>query len=204
MRLSLNDSDSIRVLTSSIDNPWHKCADDAVKHYDWLEDELAVEQDVEGGGQEVFEPGYRDTVTNSMLSFSALRALRPLLEDLHPATRMVATTGDDDNSSWQDGAGGGMEVYVVGGDGEWVLLTPGTNGECGGAAGGWPAEDSETAFYLWSTDPLASETDGYVGDDPVTLGALPATSILPRTVHLAVYTGGGVSFGWETETFLVR
>ena len=39
-----------------------------------------------------------------------------MLTELHPTTRMVATTGDDDNNSWQDGAGGGMEVYVVGDD----------------------------------------------------------------------------------------
>lgn len=95
-----------------------------------------------------------------------------------------------------------MEVYIVTGDGDWIVLTPGTNGECGG--GDWPATDSETAFYLWSTDSGESTTDGYVGEDPVTLGALPSSGILPRTVFLAVYTGGGVSFGWETDIFLVR
>ena len=71
-------------------------------------------------------------MTDTVLSGSAVEALRPVLSDLHPATRMVATTADDDNASWQDGAGGGMEVYIVTGDGDWIVLTPGTNGECGG------------------------------------------------------------------------
>ena len=204
MRLSLDDSDSLLVLSAAEDNPWLKCADSVVTHYAWLDDETTVENDWLGSRTEAVEPEFKDTVTGRTLGFSATNALRPMLTELHPTTRMVATTGDDDNNSWQDGAGGGMEVYVVGDDGEWTLLTPGTNGECGGAGGGWPSDDSETAFYLWSTTAESSTTDGYVGEEPVTLGALPTTAILPRSVHLAVYTGGGVSFGWETEIFLVR
>jgi len=202
MRLSLDDSDSVLVLTSSLDNPWLKCADSAVEHYDHLDDEEAVEQDYEGGGQQSIEPEFRDVVTDSVLASRAVEALRPLIAELHPSTRMVATTADDDGHSWQDGSGSGMEVYVVGTDGEWILLTPGTNGECGG--GDWPAADSETAFYVWSTTPGGSETHGDVGEDPVAIGPLPAAALLPRTIHMALYTGGGVSFGWETEIFLVR
>ncbi len=202
LRLSLDHTDSLLVLTSSADNPWLKCADDVVSHYDWLEDEAAVVQDFSGGGQQAVEPDFRDAVTGSVLAGLAVEALRPVVTELHPDTRMVATTADDDGHSWQDGSGSGMEVYVVGTDGEWILLTPGTNGECGG--GDWPAEDSESAFYLWSTEASGSETDGDVGEEPITLGALPAAGILPRTVHMALYTGGGVSFGWETEIFLVR
>ena len=204
LRLSLEDSDHLLVGSNSVSNPWLKCADSVVSHYDWLTDEAAVEMDYapSAGFQEAVEPTFRDTITDTVLSSRAIDALRPAIQDLHLDTRMVATTNDDDGHSWQDGSGSGMEVYVVGTDGEWILLTPGTNGECGG--GEWPAEDSRSAFYLWSTWAARSETDGDVGEDPVTLGALPAAGILPRAVHLAVYTGGGVSFGWETEVFLVR
>jgi hypothetical protein len=206
MRLSLEESDNVLVGSQSDTNPWLKCDDDVLKHYGWLDDEAAVEMDYAPGGsfQDAFEPEYRDTVTDAILTGRMVDALRPVLQDLHPSTRMVATTGDDDGNSWQDGSGSGMEVYVVGTNAEWILLTPGTNGECGGAGGSWPAGDSESAFYIWSTDGALSETDGDVGEDPITLGALPAAGILPRTVHIAVFTGGGVSFGWETQIFLVR
>ena len=33
---------------------------------------------------------------------------------------------------------------------------------------------------------------------------LPSAFVLPYSVRLAVYTGGGVSFGYEKQVFLVR
>ena len=133
-----------------------------------------------------------------------MEALRPLVSELHPGTRMVAVTADDDGADWATDMSGGHELYLRNADGELTLLTPGTNGDCGGGAGSWPAAGSQSAFYLWGSDPESSAVDGNTGLSDADLGGLAPGDLLPSAVRLVVQTGGGVAFGWEQVVFLVR
>jgi len=114
---------------------------------------------------------------------------------------MVATIGDNDGGNWQESGGGGHEVYVASSQGDWLLLTPGRGGDCGG--GTWPSSGSETGFYLWASDDDDSAIAGDTDLDAANW-ALSPSHILPSAVELIVFTGGGVSFGYETQTFAVR
>jgi hypothetical protein len=116
---------------------------------------------------------------------------------------MVALTADDDNYSLEDGDGSGHEIYATDGGGIWTVLTPGTNGECGGSTG-WPQSGSQSAFYFWATDAADAAVAGTTGMTSGLMPALPANLILPYQVQAAIGTGGGVAFGWEEEVFLVR
>ena len=202
---SISDSDGVVVGEYSTYNPWHKCADDGAAHFNWLDGEGEASADYSPATTFVQDVplGYRNPGTGTLYSAGQLEAVRTVLTELSPATRMVAVTGDDDYGNYQAGAGYGHEVYVMGVSGEWKLLTPGTNGECGGGTI-WPQFGSESAFYLWATDPGECETDGHTGLGGPNLGALPAGDILPFKVRLVVKTGGGVAFGWEEKEFLVR
>ena len=62
----------------------------------------------------------------------------------------------------------------------------------------------EAAHYLWSTSAELSEVDGTTGMLSSELGALPTELILPYAIKLSIWTGGGVSFGYEYHTILVR
>ena len=130
-------------------------------------------------------------------------ALRSIVTELHPDTRMVTVTADDDGGSWEDGDSYGHEVYASDATGAWTVLTPGTNGECGGSSG-WPQSSSKSAFYFWATDAADSAVAGTTGMTSGLMTALPASLILPVQVRAVVATGGGVAFGWEEEIFLVR
>jgi hypothetical protein len=131
-----------------------------------------------------------------------MTALRGTINELHPSQRMVALTGDDDNLDWQGGSGGGLEVYLIGGDGSWTLLTPGSGMDCGG--GSWPREDSLSSIYRWSSDPDLSTASSETGLADADLGGLGPQDLLPEVVFLAVHTGGGVAFGWDSEVIRVR
>ncbi len=205
IRLSLDDDDRVLVASNSSDNPWHKCDDDAAAFYLFVAHESDLEEDWAPGGSYLAEVelGYVHPDSGEPYTAVQLDAIRAVVSELHPVTRMVATIGDNDDGDWQGGSGGGLEVYVVGAGGDWHLLTPGAGGECGGADG-WPSEGSQTGSYVWSSDPAGSAASGDTGLEDSALGVLDPAAVLPVSAQLAVFTGGGVSFGWATEVFLVR
>ncbi len=200
--VTLNDEDGILVAENNVENPWHKCDDDSAAGYQHVSSEEDVVADWSSGNtQWMAELGYTRPDGGDPYTARQLDALRAPLSELDPSTRMVATTADDDSGNWHEGTGGGHEVYIVRGDGDWTLLTPGTNGDCGG--GGWPSADSEGAIYLWATDDSDSEYWGDVGD-VVRPGRLRPEDLLPPFAVLVVATGGGVSFGFEDRVARLR
>ena len=203
--LSLSKSSRVIIGQWGSFNPWLKCADDGAKHFSWIPNEGSVVPDY--SPETVFmqdvELNYERAGSNYVYTAQQEAALRGLATRVSSETRMVAVTADDDSGSWQDGASYGHEVYVMDAAGIWKLLTPGTNGECGGGTI-WPTPGSESAFYLWATDSEDCETDGQTGLWAGSMGGLPANATLPQKVRLVVQTGGGVAFGWEEEVFLVR
>ena len=203
LRLTLAEEDGVFVAENSAGNAWDKCDDDTASRYAWIGHEDDVVPDWSGGNTQLeIDVVYAHPESGAPYTTAQVTALRAPLTELDTTTRLVATTADDDGGTWQDGGGGGHEVYIVRADGEWTLLTPGVNGECGGASG-WPTEGSASAFYVWSTDVRYS---GLAGDTGHTgpLGALDAGDLLPPTVYLVVATGGGVSVGFEERVFRVR
>jgi len=186
--------------SSSVDNPWHKCADDAGAPFGRPGEEEDLPTLFNGGGQAQFDPGWSHPESGEPYTDIQLGALRSVVTELHPDQRLVALTADDDNNSWRDGAGSGIEIFAVTGDGEWFPLTPGTGHDCGG--GGWPAADSESAIYSWASDPAASTASGFTGIDD--LPALPPEAVLPVALHYALYTGGGSAAAWSDDVLLVR
>jgi len=201
--VTLDDADGILVAELSDTNPWHKCDDDAAAPYRHVAGEESVVPDwSEGGVQWMVDLPYTHPDGGAPYTMRQLQALRAPLTELDPETRLVATTGDDDSGDWQDGTGGGHEVYIIRGDGDWTLLSPGTNGDCGGASG-WPVSGSRTATYLWATDSEDSEIWGDVGGSPRP-GRLRAGDLLPVSAVLVVATGGGVSFGFEDRVARLR
>jgi hypothetical protein len=191
-------------------NPWRKCADDAAKFYTGLS-EGQVAADATGSGQtHELALSYLNPATGKAFTDAQLALLRAHVTKLSATTQMVAVTADDDSASYQSGEGGGHEVYILGTDAKWFLLTPGTNGECGGGSGSWPQGGSASAFYLWTdaaaTSTVSGNTTSHAKDKATaaTLTGVPKSHLLPSKVRLAVYTGGGVSFGWSKATFLLR
>lgn len=203
LEVVFEDGDGVLVAENGEGNPWHKCDDDAAAPYAHVASEDVVVPDWSSGNV-VWTVDLRWTRPAGGEPYGPLElnALRAPLTELDPTTRMVATTGDDDFGRWQDGTGGGHEVYVVRGDGDWTLLSPGTNGECGGASG-WPAEGSRTATYLWATEPIDSEVRGDTGTWRRASGLEPS-DLLPVQAVLVVATGGGVSFGFEERVARMR
>ena len=126
-----------------------------------------------------------------------------VVTELSSTTRMVTVTSDDDNQSYQDGASGGMEVWVRTETGNFTVVTPGTGGECGGGLGSY--NQGPAAYYLWSTNAsdcaVSGNTNGYSASS---MGGLPSDLVIPYAVRLSIHTGGGVSFGWEEQVFRVR
>ena len=116
---------------------------------------------------------------------------------------MVALTADDDGGNYQAGAGWGHEVYIEDARSNWVLLSPGTNGECGGSSG-WPSRNSRSAIYYWHTTDAGSEQAGQTGINNAAMPALEAKDLLPERVRLEIHTGGGAAFGFAQRNFLVR
>jgi len=204
LRLSL-DGDGVLVGEHSAGNAWDKCDDDTAAFYGWVDHEDALTPDHSPGGtfQLAVDLVYVHPESGEPYTPDQVDGLRAPLTELDPTTRMVATTADDDGGDWQNGSGGGHEVYIVRADGAWTLLTPGTNGECGGASG-WPAEGSRSAYYLWASDVRYSGLLGDVGEDVGPMGRLYPGDLLPVQAYLAVQTGGGVSVGYEERVFRVR
>jgi hypothetical protein len=202
IQLQLDDNDGVIVASSTLANPWLKCDDDAARFYQGLsEDEISEDRVAAGHSAQEAALRYRNPDTGEVLGDAETGALRRHISELHPQSRMVATIGDNDGGNWQEGGGGGLEVYIALADGRWRLLTPGSGGDCGG--GSWPSAGSETGFYLWSSDPARSDV---AGDTSLTSAdwQLERGEILPTAVHMMVFTGGGVSFGFEQQTFAVR
>ena len=87
-----------------------------------------------------------------------------------------------------------------------MLLTPGEDGECGGGtAGTWPSADSQSGHYLWHTTAADSVVSGETtGATSADLARIPQSYIIPTKVRIVIQTGGGASFGWEKQNFLVR
>ena len=85
------------------------------------------------------------------------------------------------------------------------MLTPGTNGECGGGVADWPEIGSMHAGYYWHTTQSevygTYDMQGFSADQ---MGVLPASYILPTRVKLSIWTGGGATFGYAKQTFLVK
>ena len=132
-----------------------------------------------------------------------LADLRAHATQLSDTTRMVGQTADADGGDYLvDGYG--HEVWVYNADGDVFEVTPGTNGQCGHSTG-WPWGGSESDFYWWSTSGDANAATGDNGGfDETTMAALPSSFVIPTEIDLVVATGGGVSFGWESELFLVK
>lgn len=206
IRLSVDDSDGILAVSREIDNPWTKCDDDAAFNYAHVasEDDVFEDHILDGNDLRAIPIGYTHPDTGEAYSESQLAALRGILGELHPGVRMVATVGDDDGGDWQDGGGGGLEVYATQADGTWFLLTPGTGGDCGGGEEGWPTPGSTSSHYLWASNPDFTTTMGDVGEDPIELGGLPTDAVIPGIIQAAIYTGGGISWGYNTDVLRVR
>jgi len=204
IRLSLNHSQNLIVAENKETNPWHKCADDSAKHFDWI-----VEADVDAD----YSPGkfsfnkedleYKNPESMVVYSPAQLDLIRGLITEMHASTRMVAVISDDDNGGWDDGGVNGHEVYILGVADNWVLLTPKDNGECGFSVG-WPQPNSQSAYYRWNHSAAESVVDGQTAAIDDDLGGLAPGDLLPYKVELDVESGGGVAFGWEKQVFLVR
>ena len=203
IHLALADSDGVVVASRAEDNPWDKCEDDSADYYQGLTEDELPEDLIAGGYVLDVELDYVHPETGAPIDPRGLDSLRPRLSELHPASRMVATIADNDGNDWQNGAGGGLEVYIVGSGGDWRLLTPGVGGDCGAGQGSWPSADSQTGFYLWGSDPDDAEVAGDTGLEGADWVLAPG-EVLPISVQMAVFTGGGVSFGWEQRSFRVR
>ena len=146
---------------------------------------------------------YTNLANNQPFSEGQMTALRAQVTTLATSTKMVATTSDDDNYSRQVAGGVGHEVYVRTAQGQWLLLTPGTNGECGGGAGSWPAGGSRHAGYYWHTTANQSQPYGTTGINAARWARCQLLRFCPRA-RLEVHTGGGVTFGYAKQTFLVK
>ena len=205
IELELDHSDATLVYQYSTGNPWRKCADNAAAYYNHLGGEASVTVDgnITSSTPVDVTLSFLQPSTGTAYTATQAAALRTIVTELHPDTRIVTVTADDDGGSYEDGDGYGHEVYAQDSDGNWTVLTPGTNGECGGSSS-WPQSGSRSAFYFWSTDAADSAVAGTTGMTSGLMGALPADLVLPVAIRAIVATGGGVAFGWEEEVFLVR
>ncbi|MCP4873373.1 MAG: hypothetical protein GY898_32175 [Proteobacteria bacterium] len=200
--VGLDDTDSLLVGTNANSNPWDKCADDSASPYSWIAGEASVSEDYFGSVTTTVVPDYLNEASGSAFC-PELADLRAHATQLSDTTRMVGQTADADGGDYLvDGYG--HEVWVYNADGDVFEVTPGTNGQCGHSTG-WPWGGSESDFYWWSTSGDANAATGDNGGfDETTMAALPSSFVIPTEIDLVVATGGGVSFGWESELFLVK
>lgn len=199
--LSMNSSNNLLMAQDSGSNPWRKCGDDSAKHYNWISEGSVSADYSPSSNTYTTTMSYTQPSTGTVYSAAQISSLRTIISELSSSTRLVAVTADDDNYSYQDGDGVGHEVYARGETGGWVLLTPGTNGECGSSSG-WG--QSQAGHYLWSTSAADSIVDGVTNYSNSAMGALPTELLIPYQVQLAIYTGGGASMGWEQSNFWVK
>lgn len=195
--------DGVLVASTDPSNPWHKCADDATEPWPWLPAEASVPADYGSGRVDELRPWVRPS-DGHRYSRAEVEALANQMSELHGDVQLVASTNDDDGRSWQDGGFSGLEAYAVLADGTWVLLTPGTGGECGGATG-WPTADTLGMQYHWSIDAGSSWWQGTQAEEAeLELGPLPPEAAMPVGFVLATFTGGGVAVGYDAEVIRVR
>jgi len=201
-QLQLDASDSLYMAQNTAVNNWAKCDDDSAKHFDWIT-EANVVADAEGTLDQQFDLAYLNPQTGMPYTAGQVDAMRSAIEELSVTTRMVANTADDDNGDWQNTMMSGHEVYIMGASMMWTLLTPGSDGECGGSDG-VPIPGSAAGYYLWHSSAAGSVVDGQTGLTDADLTGLGIGDLLPSKVRLVVQTGGGVAFGFEKEILLVR
>ncbi len=203
MQMEMVDGDGVLMAEYDASNPWRKCGGNSAQYYGGS-NESSVSPDRSGSNDHRITMQYRNPASGAVYTDAQIAALRTIVSTLHPSTRIVATTSDDDNGNYQSDGSGGHEVYARGVSNVWTLLTPGEDGECGGSTG-WPASGSASGYYLWSTTASQSQVAGQTtGATSASLGALDVDLLLPREVRIVVDTGGGASFGWEQPQFLVR
>lgn len=195
-------ADSIIVAENSRDNPWYKCDDDSAQYFDWIDNEQSVLPD-SSQGDLIQTVQYRNVHTGELLTSAQLAALRQVVVELHPSSRMVAVISDNDDGDLQDGGDRGHEVYIKSAAGGWSLLSSGANGDCGGGPGDWPANGSESGYYLVNSAVAVSETDGDTGGVSELDGVAPE-DILPTQVRIDIDTGGGAAFGFMQRELKVR
>jgi len=202
IRLTLNDSDNLLVAEYDASNPWLKCEDDSAKHFDWIaEDGVTPDYSPNAAVLEDVTLIYQNPDTVSDYDDMQMDAIRSVVTELNPATRMVALTSDDDSGDYQNDMSGGHEVYIQGQSMGLILLTTGEDGQCGGS-GDWPYANTESGYYLWNHSDDDSVVDGQTTALDVP-GLMPG-DLLPYLVRLVVDTGGGVAFGYEQQVILVR
>ncbi|HFE45408.1 MAG TPA: hypothetical protein ENJ18_07920 [Nannocystis exedens] len=204
IRLSLNHSQNLIVAEHSETNPWHKCADDSAKHFEWIAEEN-IDADYSPGEYSTNEEDleYKNPESMAVYSPSQLDLIRGLISEMHASTRMVAVVSDDDHGGWENGKTLGHEVYILGMANNWVLLTPKENGQCGHSVG-WPWPGTQSAYYRWNHSAVESVVDGQTDAVDNDLGGLDPGDLIPYKVELDTQSGGGVAFGWEKQVFLVR
>ena len=206
VELSLDNPDRAVVGEYSSSNPWHKCADDAAKHFSTISGDTSATPESSPNDHHTYETelNYLNPFLDEQYTDPEMTALRSLASELHSDTRMVTLTADDDNNDYHNTNNSGHEVYILDDSNNWQWMTPGEDGECGGSSG-WPAGGSETGFYLWHSTDAESVVDGQTGRaDDSTLDGLSPDALIPHKVRLEVRTGGGAAMGWEKEVFKVR
>lgn len=203
--LQMTDSQQLVLHESGPANPWRKCADDAAAPFAHIDGEDRATPDRRTSRHTYLPLSYAQPSTGSVYTEEQVDALRDIFTELHSATRMVGSLADDDSTvstpvPYHD-------LWIVNDEGVELLLTPGFNGECGGAVAGseWPRAGTMTQTVLWGTSAEDLELRGqYTGLALRDLSPLDPAFLLPDQVHSYVNSGGGVAFGWEDAVFLVR
>ena len=206
--LQMTDSQQLVLIENSPDNPWKKCADDAAAPFAHIAGEDSATPDRRTGVHTYVALSYAQPSTGDVYSEEQIDALRDVFAELSGATRMVGSVADDDmHATTSPTVVPRHDLWIVNDEGDELLLTPGFNGECGGAVPltEWPRAGSATQSVLWGTEPGDLELRGQytvvtIGD----LSPLDPAFLLPDQVHAYTATGGGVAFGWEDATFLLR
>lgn len=150
------------------------------------------------------------------LTWVQLNAIRGTVTELAGSTRLIATTADDDHHHGMEDEGG-HEVMVYNEQNEALSLTPGHDGDCGGAShpGDTTAPMGSTGHRMWHTTAALTRVQGvqsicYASNQlscngvDGDIGPLPRSFMLPSRIHAHVSTGGGASFGFEQPYVLVR
>ena len=182
-------------------DPWRKCADDAAAYYPGITQHY-VKPALQAGSGSInkrFPLAYARPDTGKVYTRQQMRQLRLVAQELSPTTRIVATSADDDYLDYtKTPETAGHEVYAFNEFGGSVLLTVGSDGDCGGNTGCTEANkakcddlEGKTGFRLWSTNASLSVLDMEVPlkGGTVEVGALPAAFTLPFEVGFIVGAG---------------
>lgn len=203
--LQMTDSQQLVMLQAGPTNPWSKCADDAAAPFAHIAGEASVVPDRRIAATTELALSYAQPSTGDVYSEEQMDALRDVFTELHSGTRMVGSVADDDSTASTPVPF--HDLWILSDEGRALLLTPGLNGECGGPTPitEWPRAGSQTQTVLWGTDPADLELRGqFTGVSLGDLAPLDPEFLLPDRVRGYVNSGGGVAFGWEDATFLLR